>query len=114
VWKTATSNDPSSSGRARASPSTNARLRRQRPRHGARPAPDLGDPRAWREDDVREIPLAHRLLLRIGRAKLEDLGQARDDGRIGLGDTDVDVRHAASLRPAPVGVKVDTARRRPL
>jgi hypothetical protein len=66
---------------------------RQRPRDRPGPAPDLEDTRiAWKVD-VREIRLPHLSLLRVGGTKLEDVRQALDDRRLGLGDGGVDVGH---------------------
>jgi hypothetical protein len=66
---------------------------RQRPRDWPRSAPDLEDARIGWKVDVREIGLPHLSLLRVGGTKLEDVRQALDHRRLGLGDGGIDVGH---------------------
>ena len=69
-------------------------------RDGARTATHLEDPRVVGKRDLGEIVLAHRPLLLIRRAKLQDLGDPLDNLRIRLGDGRVYVRHDAQSSSA--------------
>jgi hypothetical protein len=68
----------------------------QRPSDGPRATADLGDARISRKLDVREIRVAHLTLLRIVRAKLQDLHQSLHHGGLRFADGEVDVRHDSS------------------
>ena len=72
---------------------SDARMGRQRTRHGPASAAHLGDTRVSRKLDVREVRVAHVALLWVARPKLEDVDQPFDDRRFRLGDRGVDVRH---------------------
>jgi hypothetical protein len=69
--------------------------RRERARHGPGPAAHLQHARAVRQRQVGQVVLEHRLLRGVGRAQLEDVGEALLDSFVGALDAGVDVGHEA-------------------
>jgi hypothetical protein len=68
--------------------------------------------RAWRDRDVAKKRAPHRLLLRIGPARLEDLGEAVSRGAVQLADHGPHVRHgiAPPLGTSPRLISITTGR----
>lgn len=60
-------------------------------------APDLEHPRARPQRNVLEVGLEHRVLLRVGRAQFEHIGDPALHGLVGVGDRGVEVCHETLL-----------------